>query len=159
FQPDHYLKDGDGLSGPGWTFDVLHTPGHISNHLCFALREERALFPGDHVMGWSTTVIVPPHGHMGDYLRNLDRLLDWDDRTYYPTHGAPIEQPQAFVRALIAHRHNRETTIIACLEQGIDVIDDIVARLYRDVPRHLHPAAAQSVRAHLIHLMETGRVS
>ena len=158
FRPDHVLKDGDRLSGPDWTLDVLHTPGHISNHLCFALREERALFSGDHVMGWSTSVIVPPHGHMGDYLRNLDRLLDRDDAIYYPTHGAPIHQPQSFVRALIAHRRNRETEIVACLRQGIGAIDLIVSQLYRDVPKHLHAAAGQSVRAHLIHLAEAGRV-
>jgi glyoxylase-like metal-dependent hydrolase (beta-lactamase superfamily II) len=159
FQPDHLLHDGDSISGTGWTLDVLHTPGHISNHLCFALREEHAFFSGDHVMGWSTTVIVPPHGHMGAYLRNLERLLDRDDAIFYPTHGAPIERPQDFVRALIAHRHNREAEVVSCLRQGIGAIDDIVARLYRDVPRHLHAAAAQSVRAHLIHLAEAGRVA
>jgi glyoxylase-like metal-dependent hydrolase (beta-lactamase superfamily II) len=158
FRPDHLLKEGDRLAGPDWTFDVLHTPGHISNHLCFALREERALFTGDHVMGWSTSVIIPPHGHMGDYLHSLERLLDRDDAIYYPTHGAPIGQPQSFVRALIAHRRNRETEIVACLQQGIGAIDAIVAQLYRDVPKHLHAAAAQSVRAHLIHLSEAGRV-
>ena len=158
FQPDHLLRNGDRIDGAGWQIEVLHTPGHISNHLCFALRKERALFTGDHVMGWSTSVVVPPHGHMGDYLHNLDRLLGRDDATYYPTHGAPITQPQDFVRGLIAHRLSREAEILACLQRGISTIEAMVARIYRDVPRHLHSAAAQSVRAHLIHLTEQGRV-
>jgi glyoxylase-like metal-dependent hydrolase (beta-lactamase superfamily II) len=159
FRPDHLLREGDRIDGPGWHIDVLHTPGHISNHLCFALREERALFTGDHVMGWSTSVVVPPHGHMGDYLHNLERLLGRDDAVYYPTHGAPIDQPQDFVRGLIAHRLSREAEILAYLQQGIGTIEAMVARIYRDVPQHLHGAAAQSVRAHLIHLMEQGRAS
>jgi glyoxylase-like metal-dependent hydrolase (beta-lactamase superfamily II) len=159
FMPDHVLAESDVLAGPGWRLETLHTPGHLSNHLCFALAEEAALFTGDHVMGWSTSVVVPPHGHMGDYIRNLERLLDRDDRVYYPTHGAPIDQPQAFVRALIGHRRQREADIRACLTAGIDGIPTIVAHLYRDVPLKLHPAAAQSVRAHLIDLEERGLIT
>jgi glyoxylase-like metal-dependent hydrolase (beta-lactamase superfamily II) len=110
-------------------------------------------------MGWSTSVVVPPHGHMGAYIRNLERLLARGDRIYYPTHGAPIEQPQAFVRALIRHRRKREADIIACLRAGLDAIPAIVARLYQGVPLHLHAAAAQSVLAHLIDLQERGLVT
>jgi glyoxylase-like metal-dependent hydrolase (beta-lactamase superfamily II) len=96
---------------------------------------------------------------MGDYLHNLDRLLNRDDAIYYPTHGAPIEQPRDFVRGLISHRRRREADIFACVQEGIGSIEEIVTHLYRDVPRHLHGAAAQSVRAHLIHLTEAGQVS
>jgi len=159
FMPDNRLNDGDVLAGPGWRLETLHTPGHLANHLCFALSEEDALFTGDHVMGWSTSVVVPPHGHMGAYIRNLERLLARGDRIYYPTHGAPIEQPQAFVRALIRHRRKREADIIACLRAGLDAIPAIVARLYQGVPLHLHAAAAQSVLAHLIDLQERGLVT
>jgi len=159
FTPDHRLVDGDILAGPGWQLQALHTPGHLSNHLCFSLTEEAALFTGDHVMGWSTSVVVPPHGHMGDYIRNLERLLARDDGIYYPTHGAPIEHPQAFVRALIHHRRKREADILACLHAGLDAIPAIVDRLYQDVPAKLHAAAAQSVHAHLIDLQERGLVA
>jgi glyoxylase-like metal-dependent hydrolase (beta-lactamase superfamily II) len=156
FAPDHRLAEGDSVTGPGWRIEVLHTPGHLSNHLCFALAEERVLFTGDHVMGWSTSVIAPPNGHMGAYLHNLRRLMERSDRRYYPTHGAPIDQPQAYVAALLEHRLQREAAILACLRAGQARIADIVEALYRDVPRHLHPAAAQSVAAHLIHLAEEG---
>ncbi|HVJ42633.1 MAG TPA: MBL fold metallo-hydrolase [Dongiaceae bacterium] len=158
FTPDHRLAEGDVLAGAGWRLETLHTPGHLSNHLCFALPAEAALFTGDHVMGWSTSVIVPPNGHMGDYIRNMERLLDRPDRIYYPTHGAPIAEPQPFVRALIRHRREREANILACFGENITTVTAIVERLYRDVPRHLHAAAAQSVQAHLIHLQEQGRI-
>ncbi|HWT96781.1 MAG TPA: MBL fold metallo-hydrolase, partial [Terriglobales bacterium] len=159
FMPDNRLHDGDVLAGSGWRLETLHTPGHLANHLCFALSEEAALFTGDHVMGWSTSVVVPPHGHMGAYISNLERLLTRDERIYYPTHGAPIEQPHEFVTALIRHRRRREADIIACLHAGLDTIPTIVARLYRDVPLHLHAAAAQSVLAHLIDLQERSLVT
>jgi len=158
FMPDNRLNDGDVLAGPGWRLKTLHTPGHLANHLCFALLEEAALFTGDHVMGWSTSVVVPPHGHMGAYIRNLERLLARDDNIYYPTHGAPIEQPRKFVSALIRHRRQREADIIACLGAARETIPAIVAHLYQDVPTHLHAAAAKSVLAHLIDLQERGLV-
>jgi len=158
FAPDHHLTEGDVIAGPNWQLDVLYTPGHLANHLCFALQSEAALFTGDHVMGWSTSVIVPPNGHMGDYLTNLTRLLARDDRIYYPTHGAPIENPQSYVLALINHRRQREANILDCLHNGTTRIEDIVEELYQSVPRHLHPAAAQSVRAHIIHLEEQGLI-
>lgn len=159
FTPDHHLAEGDILAGPGWRLQALHTPGHLSNHLCFALEEESALFTGDHVMAWSTSVVVPPHGHMGVYIRNLERLLDRADRIYYPTHGAPIERPRGFVRGLIHHRRRREADILACLAADTDTIPAIVARLYRDVPPKLHAAAAQSIHAHLIDLQERGLIA
>ncbi|MCW5753002.1 MAG: MBL fold metallo-hydrolase, partial [Alphaproteobacteria bacterium] len=141
FRPDIVLADGDVIKGAGFTLEALHTPGHISNHLCFALREEAALFSGDHVMGWSTSVISPPDGNMRDYFASLARLLEREDRLYYPTHGAPIPEPQAFVRAYIAHRRDREGQIERCLREGPRTIPAMVEVMYRDVPRNLHGAA------------------
>jgi glyoxylase-like metal-dependent hydrolase (beta-lactamase superfamily II) len=164
FAPDHLLKDGDTIRGMGWTVTALHTPGHISNHLCFGLHEEKALFSGDHVMGWSTTVISPPDGNMTDYYASLQKLLVRDDVRYYPTHGAPIDalgtghSPQNFVRALIKHREAREAQIMACLKSGPQTIPQMVTAMYADVPAYLHPAAARSVLAHLIHMAGDGRV-
>ncbi len=159
FRPDHRLHDGDAIAGPGWTFEALHTPGHTSNHLCFALGEERALFSGDHVMGWSTSVISPPDGDMQAYMQALRRLLARDDATYWPTHGPPITDPRRHVEALIAHREAREAAIAACLAEGMTRIPAIVERLYADVPVLLHPAAGRSVFAHLIHMVETGQAA
>ena len=159
FRPDHEIRDGALLEGPGWRLEALHTPGHTSNHLCFALPEERALFTGDHVMGWSTSVISPPDGDMQAYLRALRRLLTRDDATYWPTHGPPITRPRRHVEALIAHREAREAAILACLADGLSQIPEIVERVYVRVPRHLHPAAGRSVLAHLIHMIETARVA
>ncbi|WP_138380657.1 MBL fold metallo-hydrolase [Luteithermobacter gelatinilyticus] len=158
FHPDHLLRDGDVIKGNGWTLEVLHTPGHLSNHLCFALREEKALFSGDHVMGWSTTVISPPDGHMGAYLQSLERLLARDDEIYYPTHGNPIPNPQHYVRGLIAHRQHREEQILQVIRTGAATIPEMVDIIYADVPSYLHPAAARSVLAHLIHMVEDGRL-
>jgi glyoxylase-like metal-dependent hydrolase (beta-lactamase superfamily II) len=164
FRPDHLLKDGAVIQGAGWTVTALHTPGHISNHLCFGLAEEKALFTGDHVMGWSTTVISPPDGSMTDYYASLKALLFRDDVRYYPTHGAPIDAfstghaPQHFVRELIKHREARETQIMTCLKSGPQTIPQMVAAMYVDIPKYLHPAAARSVLAHLIHMTGDGRV-
>jgi glyoxylase-like metal-dependent hydrolase (beta-lactamase superfamily II) len=164
FMPDHLLQDGDVLQGKGWTVSALHTPGHISNHLCFGLHEEKALFSGDHVMGWSTTVISPPDGSMTDYYASLNRLLPRDDVRYYPTHGAPIDalstghSPQHFVRELIGHRAAREAQIMECLKAGPQTIPQMVGAMYADVPKYLHPAAARSVLAHLLHMVQDGRV-
>ncbi len=157
FHPDVVVKDGDTIKGDGWTFDALYTPGHTSNHLCFALREEKALFSGDHVMGWSTTVIAPPDGDMAQYFASLKKLTTRDDRTYYPTHGNPIANPQAFVRTLIEHRHARERQIEVCLQRGLARIPEMVAVIYSEVDSRLHPAASMSVLAHLQHMVATGR--
>lgn len=164
FRPDETMADGDTLDGHGWTLSALHTPGHISNHLCFSLSEEQALFSGDHVMGWSTTVISPPDGNMTDYYASLRKLLPRDEQRYYPTHGAPIDErstgasPQHFVQALLQHRAAREDQILRCLLGGPQTIPQMVKTMYHDVPAYLHPAAARSVLAHLIHMTEEGRV-
>jgi glyoxylase-like metal-dependent hydrolase (beta-lactamase superfamily II) len=159
FTPDVAIRDGDTIRGDGWTFDTLFTPGHTSNHICFALREEKALFSGDHVMGWSTTVIAPPDGDMAQYFASLEKLTDRDDRLYYPTHGNPIPKPQAFVRALIEHRHARERQIEACLQRGLNKISDMVPVIYSEIDKKLHPAASMSVLAHLQHMVQTGRTA
>ncbi len=159
FLPDHRLADGDVVAGAGWTVEAVHTPGHTSNHLCFALREENALFPGDHVMGWSTTVVSPPDGDMRAYMDSLQKLLGRAEAAYYPTHGAPIGEPAPYVAALLAHRHEREDQIMACLADGIGHIPDMVARMYADIDPRLHRAAGRSVLAHLIHMVEADRAA
>jgi len=158
FAPDVRLTEGGEVTGRGWTLHALHTPGHTSNHLCFALPQENALFPGDHVMGWSTTVISPPDGDMRTYLDSLERLLERNDAVFYPTHGPPVHDPKPYIRALIAHRREREEAILACLERGVARIPDIVRAIYTGTPVHMHETAGCSVLAHLVHLVELGRV-
>ena len=161
FVPDAELAHGDVVAGDGWTLECLHTPGHISNHLCFAVPEERGVLTGDHVMGWSSTIIPPPDGDLGDYLRSLELLIERGarDQVYWPTHGPPITTPVRYARALLAHRHRRTTQILSCLRDGPATIPALVARMYTNTPRILHPAAERSVLAHLIHLTEQGRVT
>ena len=159
FEPDVAVRDGDVIECGGFSFECVHTPGHTSNHVCYRLREERALFCGDHVMGWSTTIVSPPDGHMGDYLASLDRLLAGGDRTYWPTHGAPIRDPGPFVESLIKHRHRRAREVEACLRDGLDTIPAMVRRMYHDLPAAMHPAAARSVLSTVIHLVEQGVVT
>jgi glyoxylase-like metal-dependent hydrolase (beta-lactamase superfamily II) len=159
FTPDTRLRHGEVVEGEGWTFEAVHTPGHTSNHLCYALRDERALFTGDHVMGWSTTVIAPPDGDMRAYLASLRLLLERDDAIYWPTHGGPVTAPEPFVQAYLAHRLEREQQVLECVRQGVDEVPAMVARLYAAVPEELHKAAARSVLAHLVKLREDGLVA
>jgi glyoxylase-like metal-dependent hydrolase (beta-lactamase superfamily II) len=158
YRPDRILADGERLEGEGWTLEAVATPGHTSNHLCFALPEAGALFSGDHVMGWSTTVVAPPDGDMADYMASLDKLRARDDRTYFPTHGPPIDAPADHLERLIQHRRERERQILEALEQGKRAIPQMVEAIYRDVDPRLHPAAGLSVLAHLIDLERRGRV-
>jgi glyoxylase-like metal-dependent hydrolase (beta-lactamase superfamily II) len=158
FVPDRVLRDGDTVSGPGWHLTAVHTPGHTSNHLCLALPEERVLFSGDHVMGWSTSVIAPPDGNMRDYLRSLDKLLEREDAVYWPTHGPAITDPKPFVHAFIEHRRERETAILHRLAEGDTEIPTMVRAIYVGLSQVLHGAAGRSVLAHLIELVAEGRV-
>ena len=158
FRPDVRLADGSVILGEGFKLTALHTPGHAANHLCFALAEERALFSGDHVMGWSTSVIAPPDGDMADYMENLERLIDRDDAVLYPTHGAPIEKPQSYLKALLAHRREREAQILAQLAFARARVAGLVAALYPGLDPSLHAAAALTVTAHLKKLEAEGRV-
>jgi len=158
YAPDRILLDGDRVTGPGWTLEAVATPGHTSNHLCFALAESDALFTGDHVMGWSTTVVSPPDGDMADYMASLDRLAARNDRIYYPAHGDPVERPQRLIRGLAGHRKQREGQILRLLKGGDQLIPDMVAQMYVGVDQRLWRAAGQSVLAHLIDLKHRGLV-
>ena len=159
FKPDVKLVGGDTLRGNDWSLEAIYTPGHTSNHLCFALAEERAVFTGDHVMGWSTSVIAPPDGDMRAYLESLDLLLKREDRVYWPTHGPCIETPRDFVSSLIAHRQQREQSILNTLQGGASTIKEIVPLVYTNLDPGLHMAAGLSVLAHLIHLHDQNRVT
>ena len=159
FDPDTTLGHGDIVEGPGYTVEALHTPGHISNHLCFALAEENSVLSGDHVMGWSTTIIPPPDGDVASYLDSLRVLLDRPhDERLYPTHGAPVEHHHNFVQALFDHRIAREAGIIGQLREGPKSARDIVKVLYAEVRKELHKPAARSVLSHLRKLHDEGVV-
>ena len=158
FVPDERLADGDTVSGPGWTLEALFTPGHMSNHMCFALPEEKALFAGDHVMAWATSVIAPPDGDMGQYFTSLRKLLDRDDAVYHPGHGPSRHDPLPLVRGYLAHRRMREEAIRTRVEKGARSVGEIVAAIYADVDPRLHGAAALSTTAHLDHLVEQGKL-
>jgi glyoxylase-like metal-dependent hydrolase (beta-lactamase superfamily II) len=159
YAPDRILGDGELLEGPGWTLEAVATPGHTSNHLCFALNGSSALFSGDHVMGWSTSIVSPPDGDMGAYVASLEKLLTRGERVYYPAHGPAVENPGKLVRGLVLHRRQREAGILAEVEAGEGSVTAIVAHLYRAVDPRLHPAAARSVLAHLIDLERRGLVA
>jgi len=159
FAPDDEIMDGMVIAGDGWTLEAVHTPGHMSNHMCFALREENTLFTGDHIMGWNTTVVSPPDGNMRDYMNSLDRCLTRPESRYLPAHGPEIPDPAPFTRAYRNHRRIREGQILRCLEAGVRTIPDMVARMYRHIPATMHRAAARSVLAHLEHMVETRRAA
>lgn len=158
FVPDQRLDDGDAVTGPGWTLEAIHTPGHASNHLCFALHEEQSVFTGDHVMGWSTTVVSPPDGDMAAYMASLDKLRRRAEKLYIPSHGPEIADGPGFTRALLGHRRQREAAILRRLEAGPAAIPEIVAQIYRDLDPRLVAAAGRSVMAHLIKLAGEGKV-
>lgn len=159
YAPDEIIGDGAVINGKDWRIEAVHTPGHLSNHLCFALPVQKALFTGDHMMGWATTVVAPPDGDMSGYLESLDKLLARDDEVYFPTHGAPIENPKRFVRAVKTHRLMRDAQILEQLRKGRSNIRDITAAMYADVDKRLHGAAALNVYAHLIRLTRNGSVA
>ena len=161
FDPDVRVRHGEVVEGDGWSLECVHTPGHTANHVCYAMcahAARRVLFSGDHVMGWSTSVISPPDGHMGSYMASLRALLGRDDDVYWPTHGPAITEPKQLVRAFIAHRQEREEQIRRRLARGVTRIGAMVREMYAAVPRQLHGAAARSVLAALILLVERGEV-
>ena len=158
FAPDVILKGGEMLAGDGWTMEALSTPGHASNHMAFVLRDENALFSGDHVMGWSTTVVAPPDGDMAAYMASLEAVIERRFTTIWPTHGAPVTDPGPFLEAYRAHRLGREAQVLARLAAGDRKIGDMVPALYASVDPGLWPAASLSVWAHLIALEQAGRV-
>lgn len=156
FAPDVALADGDVVAGTGWTLEAVFTPGHTANHMAFALREEETLFSGDHVMAWSTSIVAPPDGAMGDYMASLDKLRGRDERIFWPGHGGPVREPAKFMRALSHHRRLREAAILKRLEAGDRLIPDIVAAIYEGLDPRLKGAAALSVFAHLEDLVARG---
>ncbi len=158
FAPDVYVSDGEQITGNGWTLECVHTPGHTSNHMCFAWTEGNALFTGDHVMGWSTTVIVPPDGSMTDYLSSLDKLLMRNEDFFWPTHGSPIKDPIPYLTALIEHRLQRIETIRTLLKPKDLRITDMVPEMYPDLQPELHGAAGLSTLASIQHLERLGEV-
>jgi len=158
YRPDRVLEDGESISGTDWTLTAVATPGHTSNHLCFALEQSGALFTGDHVMGWSTTVVSPPDGDMTAYMSSLQKLHDREDRVYYPAHGPAVDKPRQLVRGMIGHRRQRENQILSILGEGPQEIATMVPRMYKGVDQQLWPAAGRSVQAHLIDLEQRGRV-
>ncbi len=156
FEPDVLVRHGDVLEGDDWSVECVYTPGHTSNHMCFALRETQTLFTGDHVMGWSTSIISPPDGDMAAYMASLDLLLERDDKVYWPTHGPAITDPKTLVRAFIEHRREREQQILDCIDQGVHDITEMVPLMYKGTPEFMYPAAARSVLAAVEYLVERG---
>jgi glyoxylase-like metal-dependent hydrolase (beta-lactamase superfamily II) len=158
YRPDRILGDGETLGAGGWTLRAVATPGHTSNHLCFALEGAGILFTGDHVMGWSTTVVAPPDGDMAAYMASLDKLLARDDRTYFPAHGPAVEDPRGHVLRLIDHRRERERQILGRVRAGEGRIPGIVRAVYEGLDPRLTAAAGLSVLAHLTDLERRGLV-
>jgi glyoxylase-like metal-dependent hydrolase (beta-lactamase superfamily II) len=158
YAPDRIMAEGDKVSGPGWTLEAIATPGHTSNHLCFALPEAQALFTGDHIMGWSTSVVVPPDGDMTAYMASLEKLMPREDALFFPAHGDPVTKPRQLLRGMLGHRRQREGQILRALEKGPASIPEMVAQMYVGLDPRLTQAAGASVLAHLIDLDQRGRV-
>ncbi len=158
YSPDGILVDGERWQGAGYTIEAIATPGHCSNHLCFALLEDNTLFSGDHVMAWSTSVVAPPDGSMRAYMASLDKLRGRAETIYWPGHGGPVVEPQRYFRALILHRRQREASILNALANGPQTIPALVAKIYVGLNPSLTRAAGLSTLAHLEDLSERGRV-
>lgn len=156
FAPDRLVTDGQVLRLARLEIEVIHTPGHMGGHISLALGD--TLLSGDHVMGWSTTIVSPPEGDMAAYMRSLRRLAARDWRRFLPGHGAPVEDPAARLASLIAHRQGREAAVLAALEQGPATAADLALRIYTTTPAALIPAATRNVLAHLIDLADQGAV-
>lgn len=159
YAPDRVLEEGEAMTGTGWTLRAVHTPGHTSNHLCFALEESGALFTGDHVMGWSTSVVIPPDGDMGDYMKSLEKLQAREDRVYYSAHGEPITKPQQLVRGMMGHRRQREHQILRLLGERARETHQFIPEMYKGLDPRLNKAAEMSVLAHLLDLEKRGLVA
>ncbi|MEP2736911.1 MAG: MBL fold metallo-hydrolase [Erythrobacter sp.] len=159
YAPERVLEDGEAMTGTGWTLRAVHTPGHTSNHLCFALEESGALFTGDHVMGWSTSVVIPPDGDMGHYMASLEKLQARDDTVYYSAHGAPITKPKQLVRGMMGHRRQRENQILRLIGEEPRAIPAFIPVMYKGLDERLVGAAEMSVEAHLLDLEKRGLAS
>jgi glyoxylase-like metal-dependent hydrolase (beta-lactamase superfamily II) len=159
FKPDRALTDGETVSGEGWTLEAVTTPGHTANHTAFAFKENNVLFSGDHVMAWSTPVVAPPDGSMGDYMNSLQKLAKRGEPIYFPGHGPAVRNAQRFVAAYILHRKAREASILNRLGQGESDIPALVAGIYANLDPRLVKAAGMSVLAHLEDLVARGQVT
>lgn len=159
FKPDVIVTDGQTIEGADWSLRCVHTPGHAANHLSFWLKQENALFCGDAVMGWSTTIVSPPDGNMKDYMDTLALLKARDDKIFYPTHGSPVTNPQEYLKALYQHRVEREEQALACIARGVDTIADMVPIIYSELDTAMHPAAAMSLFATVECLALQGRLT
>jgi glyoxylase-like metal-dependent hydrolase (beta-lactamase superfamily II) len=161
FAPDELVKDGDTFTGPGWTLEVIETPGHTCSHICFDLKEENACLSGDHIMGWSTTIVAPPDGNMADYFNSLDKIEDRNFETLWPTHGSPVETKafvKEFIQAYRQHRQDREDGVIAQMKAGNCDIPEMVKIMYVGLEERLFPAACLSLLGHMGKLIDEGRV-
>ncbi len=162
FSPDEMVSDGDVFSGPDWTLEVIETPGHTCSHICFVLKEENACLTGDHIMGWSTTIVAPPDGSMSDYFKSLTKIEDKNFETLWPTHGSPIAG-QAFVKEFIQayrqHRQDREDGVIVQMKSGVTSVPEMVKVMYIGLEERLFPAACLSLVGHMVKLIEEGRVT
>lgn len=156
YRPHRELMDGDIVQGQGWTLQAIATPGHTGTHLAFALLEEKALFSGDHVMAWSTTLVSPPDGSMSDYKASLLKLMSRDDTIYYPGHGPALRDPLPYVGALLQHRLDREAQILTALRNDGSTVRDIVRAVYPSIGPALLPAAERSVLSHVDELLTRG---
>ena len=156
YEPDRVLEDGEQMRGIGWTLSAVATPGHTSNHLCFALEESGSLFTGDHVMGWSTSVVIPPDGDMGDYMASLEKLQRRDDKIYHSAHGAAITKPKQLVRGMIGHRRQRENQILRLMGERARCVGEFIPDMYKGLDERLIGAAEMSVTAHLLDLEKRG---
>jgi glyoxylase-like metal-dependent hydrolase (beta-lactamase superfamily II) len=159
FAPDFALADGEIVAGSGWALEAVATPGHTANHLAFALKGTDALFSGDHVMAWSTPVVAPPDGAMGDYMASLEKLACRPETLYFPGHGGLVRDGPAFVQHYIRHRRAREAAILRQLAAGEADIPALVAAIYQGLDPRLTKAAGLSVLAHLEDLTARGRVA
>jgi glyoxylase-like metal-dependent hydrolase (beta-lactamase superfamily II) len=159
FQPDVVLRHGDVVTIGDGTLEALHTPGHASDHLCYAFAQEQLLLTGDHVMGWSTSVIPPPDGDLNAYVASLELLLDRDDTWYLPTHGPAVTRPRTLVKALLAHRRDRSQQILDALLDGPHSVVEIVPRIYGNISKQLWHGAAASLWAHVLALVDAGEVA
>ena len=160
FVPDKVLNHGDLIETNEYSIEVVHTPGHASNHLCFYLKEQKCLLTGDHIMDGATVVIAPPDGKMRDYLESLELLKDYDVEYFAPGHGNFMDNPEKTIDSITRHRLAREAKVLRNLEKhGSQKIDDLLKHVYSDVPEVLFPIAKMSLLAHLIKLIEDKKVN
>lgn len=158
FSPNFAVGDSDVIGGTGWNLQGVSTPGHMGNHMAYALLEEKSLLVGDHVMAWATSIVAPPDGHMGDYMASLQKLLKRDDEVLHPAHGPLAKNPKKLTGGILAHRNMREEMVLARVKAGDRAVEDIVKAIYVDLDPKLHGAARLSTLAHLEHLVERALV-